>query len=153
MSYTPAGSSVAGSVLGTTTNNSASAGYVGQIVSAIVAVGAPVSLTTATGADVTSISLTAGDWDVEGNVNFSLTGATATAFSAGISLTTATIPTDGSEVASGVVTTAITGINGIALPRKRVSVSGTTTVYLSCKSTFTLGTIGVYGSITARRVR
>lgn len=150
MSYIP---NTPGQVAGTATNDSAAAGKIGQIISSLVAVGSPVSLSTATGADVTSISLTAGDWDVEGNVNFILTGATATAFSAGISLTSATLPTDGSEVASGVITTAVTGTNGITLPRKRVSIAGTTTVYLSCKATFTLGTIGVYGGISARRVR
>lgn len=138
---------------GTATNNSAAAGILGQIISSLVATGSPVTLTTNTAANVTSISLTAGDWDIEGNVNFNLTGATATAFSAGISLTTATVPTDGSEVASGVVTTAITGVNGITLPRKRVSIAGTTTVYLVAKSTFTLGSETAFGGITARRVR
>lgn len=148
-----AGNLLATGLVGTATNNSASAGNVGEIISSLIATGSAVSLTTATGANVTTISLTAGDWDVEGNVNFNLTGATATAFSAGISLTTATVPTDGSEVASGVVTTAITGVNGITLPRKRVSIAGTTTVYLVAKSTFTLGTETAFGAITARRVR
>lgn len=149
MSYTPSGSAV----LGTATNNSAAAGYVGEIISSLVATGSPVSLSTATAANVTSISLTAGDWDVEGNINFTLTGATATAFAGGILSTTATLPTDGSEVASGVVTTAITGVNGITLPRKRLSLASTTTIYLVAKATFTLGTIGVWGGVTARRVR
>lgn len=140
-------------IVGTATNDNATAGNIGQIVSSLVATGSAVSLTTATTANVTSISLTAGDWDVEGNVNFNLSGATATAFSAGITATSATMPTDGSEVASGVITTTATGVNGITLPRKRISIAATTTVYLVVNSTFSAGTETAFGAITARRVR
>lgn len=142
-----------GGIFGTPTNDSATAGNVGQITSSLIATGSATSLTTATAKNVTSISLTAGDWDVEGNVNFNLTGATMTASSAGISATSATLPTDGTEVASGVVTTALTAVNGISLPRKRISIASTTTIYLVASATFTLGTEAAYGAITARRVR
>ena len=140
-------------IVGTTAVGNASAGSVGEVVSSLVATGSAVSLTTVTTANVTSISLTAGDWDVEGNVNWNFTSTTTTASSAGISTTSATLPTDGSEVANGSRLTTTTDIAGSTLPRKRVNVSGTTTVYLVTQVAFTAGTTAAWGSITARRVR
>ena len=52
-------------IVGTTTNDSATAGYVGEVITSSVPVGSAVSLTTAvsavSGKTITSISLTAGD--------------------------------------------------------------------------------------------
>lgn len=142
-----------GGVLGTATNNNATAGNVGEYVSSLIAVGSAASMTTATALNITSISLTAGDWDVEGNVNFTEGTATVSARSAGITSTSATVPTDGSEAYCGVQSTVTSETNTITLPRKRFSLSGTTTVYLVGSATFSAGTCSGFGSITARRVR
>jgi hypothetical protein len=122
-------------------------------VSSLVASGSPVALTTATSANITSISLTAGDWDVEGNINFAGASATYTGASAGISTTSVTVPTDGTEVFSGAQFTVLTATDGVSVPRKRINVTSTTTVYLIGRATFSAGTVGAYGSITARRIR
>lgn len=140
-------------IVGTTTNNSANAGSVGEFVSSLVASGSPVSLSNNTPANVTSISLTAGDWDVQGNINFSGTAATVTGGSGGITSTSATVPVDGSEVYDGTVTTVLSDTSSITLPRKRFSLSGTTTVFLVASKAFSAGTVGAFGGITARRVR
>ena len=50
-----------GGIVGTTTNNNAAAGCVGEYVSSAIEYASRVSLTTSTPANVTSISLTAGD--------------------------------------------------------------------------------------------
>jgi Pectate lyase superfamily protein len=131
----------------------ATAGSIGEYVSSAIASGSAVSLTTATAANVTSISLTAGDWDVDGNVNIAGSTATYTQGVGGISTTSATLPTDGTEVNSGAQFTALSVTDGLTLPRKRVSISSTTTVYLVGKATFSAGTMTAYGSISARRVR
>jgi hypothetical protein len=144
-------------IAGLTAGAAASAGIVGQVISSAVAVGSPVSLTNATPANVTSISLMAGDWDVDGNVNYTASSASTAAGSlwvAGINTTSATIPTDGSEVqqlATALTTT--TFKSGVSVTRKVINVSTTTTVYLVAEATFTAGTVGAYGTITARRVR
>lgn len=140
-------------IAGTTTNDNAAAGKIGEYVSSLVASGSAVSLTDATAANITSISLTAGDWDVEGNINFIATTATVTSKIGGISSTSATLPTDGSEVYSGVQLTVATATDGVALPRKRISIASTTTVYLVGQASFSAGTVSAFGSITARRVR
>ena len=145
-----------GGIVGTTAGGNATAGNVGEYVITLVAVGSPVSLTTATAANVASISLTAGDWDVEGNVNFtagSATTATTSAWSAGIDATTATLPTDGSEVHTTAVATTSSFLTSIPVPRKRISLSATTTIYLVGLATFSAGTVGGYGKIAARRMR
>ena len=75
--------------VGTTTNNNAAAGDVGQMITATVAAGAAVSISTGAAANVTSISLTAGDWDVSAVVDHLPAAATSvTILKAGISLST-----------------------------------------------------------------
>lgn len=138
---------------GTTAAGNAVAGTLGEVVSSLIASASPVSLTTATAANVTSISLTAGDWDVDGNINFSASSATVTGTSGGITVTTATVPVDGSEVYSGVQVTLLSENDSVTIPSKRVNVNATTTVYLVGKSTFSAGTVSAFGSIRARRVR
>ncbi len=137
-----------GGVKGTATNNSAAAGYLGELITSQINSGSGVSLSNATAANVTSISLTAGDWDVWGNVSILATGAT-TIFYGWSSNTSATLPNAAlySDVAGSA------GSIGFSIPSRRVSLSGTTTVYLSCRADFTTGTCSGSGGIFARRAR
>lgn len=112
-----------------------------------------VSLTTQQTKNVFTIELPAGDWDVEGNVNISYTSATSTDRSAGLTSTSATIPSDGTGVNSAVQFTTTTIVDGITIPRKRFSLTQTTTIYMVVRTTFTAGSAAAYGAITARRVR
>ena len=129
----------------------------GEVISATVVSGSAVSLTTATAANVTSISLTAGDWDVVGQVAFTLGGTTvATQFIAAINTTSATVPA-ASTIAGSVnklQATTTTGAEQIMnAGTSRISLGATTTVYLVAQSTFTVSTAAAYGAIYARRMR
>ncbi len=141
------------SVTGTTAADNASAGGIGEFVSSYVATGAAVNVPNATGTNVTSISLTAGDWDVEGNVNYKLASAVVNTAQAAINTTGGAIPTDGSEVYTGVLASGATFTDTMTVPRKRVNVTTTTTVYLVTKANVSMGTMSAFGGITARRVR
>lgn len=138
-----------GGIVGTTTNDNAAAGKVGEFVSSTVALASAVSNTTATDRDVTSISLTAGDWDVWGNVGFSI-GGTCTAIVGWTSSTSATAP-DTSLVARTI--NPAVGAWDFSVPYARYSLSGTTTIYLSSRAVFSTSTVTSFGGIFARRVR
>lgn len=146
-------STLTGGIQGKTDASSASAGIVGQYTNALLAVGSATSFTTATAMNVLTLSLAAGDWDVDGNLNFNESVSTVSARSAGIGTVSATIPTDGTECNNGVQSTVTSEKNTITIPRMRVSVSTTTTVYLVGTVTFAAGTCSGYGSISARRIR
>lgn len=137
---------------GITNGALAGAGVLGETISSAIASGSATSLTTATAKNITSLSLTAGDWDVSGNVNFVGSTATASLLQGGISATSATVPTDGTEVFSG-LTALGSGTDSVTLPRKQINVAATTTVYLVGKSTFSAGSVTAYGSMSARRIR
>ncbi len=142
-----------GSVIGTTTNNNAAAGYVGEYVSSVVSSGSPVSLTTATPANVTSISLTAGDWDVSGSVGFGNSGSGVSLFFGGISNTSATFPPDTGVRSVSALGSTSTDSQILGLATTRALLSTTTTIYLVAQATFSGGSIGAYGVIEARRRR
>lgn len=143
-------------LVGVTGESNAAAGSVGEYVSSTVLVGAAVSLVTATAKTVTSISLSAGDWDVWGTVGFAPAGGTAVTQSIGtVHTTTDALPTspgDGGYCALG-----FTQPNGVAsifpVGRIRLSLAATTPVYLVARSTFSGSTNVAYGFIGARRVR
>lgn len=146
---------------GSGTNDNAATGDIGEFVTATVAAGSAVSLVNATGKNVTSISLTAGDWDVNAQVNFVLAGATSTLHQSGISLTTNTLPTQAGGAGLGtdplaalpLPTTVLSGTMSQDISPIRISIAATTTVYLVAQSSFSVGTETAYGSINARRAR
>ncbi len=144
---------IASGIVGTSTTTAAAVGIIGQGVTTSLAVGSAVTFTTATAMNVITVTLTAGDWDVSGHVNFSETLASVSARSAGITTTSATIPTDGSEGENGVQSTIVSEKNSITINPQIIRLSATTNVYLVASATFSAGTAVGYGSITYRRVR
>ena len=146
---------------GTVTNDDATAGSLGEIVTSTIPTGSAVAVTDSTPVNVTSISLTAGDWDVSGVVNFNLSGVTGTSFQSGVSLTTATLPAQASGSGMGtdalasipLVTTLLTGLHNMHINPVRIKLAATTTVYLVAKQALTVGTSVAFGTIRARRMR
>lgn len=141
-------------VQGTNTNDSASAGYVGEVISSNIAAGSAVSVTTTTATNITSISLTAGDWDISGQVALTFSD-TPSQIVGNINTTSATLGTAGlgspdHSMAAG-FTTGFTQV--IGLPTGRLSLNSTTTVYLIGYAVFGAGTSTGYGWIMARRAR
>ena len=137
-------------IIGTATNNNTVTGNVGEYISATIsAVSLP---TSGTWGDVSSISLTAGDWDVWIFYNIGANGATVTDSRLGISSTSGnTAPTFGD---GQIQTSQPTSLwNGVAAISNRFSLSGTTTVYFKASATYTAATPQAYGRIAARRVR
>lgn len=145
------------SIIGVTTNSSAPAGAVGELISATVLTGSAVALTSPTPKDVTTISLTAGDWDVWGTVCFTAGGSTtATQFSGAIGGTANTLPT--APGGGAIFQEAISVAAGATEPCQSVGMtqellSATTTIHLVAQSTFAVSTMSAYGYIGARRRR
>lgn len=145
-------------IVGTTTNDSASAGFVGQEITSVVLVGSAVALTTNTQKTITSVSLTAGDWDVTGVLWLDAAGTTTTSrVAVSISQTNDTVvttPAAGGSFSQIYPSTSTAGANNVlAAPRCRISLASTTTVYLVALATFLVSTLSGYGNIIARRVR
>lgn len=143
-------------IVGTTTNNNANAGSVGEFISSTVLQGSAVPLTTFTTTNVTSISLTAGDWDISGNVVYQGVGATFTDIQGSISTVSATFPTlPGNGAYYQIATNFLAGATlGCPVGTVRMSLATTTTVFLLAIGGFTpAGTATAYGFIGARRRR
>lgn len=140
-------------IVGVTDGSSAAAGNVSEVISSVQTTGQ--ALTTATPRTVTSISLTAGDWDVQGEV-WAAVGTGAPTVGAGAITTGTTIPVAvalGQSVRqiSGTVTASSTLV--MPLSPCRINVTATTTVNLVVQITFSTGTTTSTGKIWARRAR
>lgn len=152
----PAATAAAGQIPGTATNDNASAGNIGQIIESTVVSGSAVPLTSPNPSDVTSINLTAGDWEVCASLFFSLGGGTVFTRDFGwintVSATDPNPPNGGAyfdnipQIAAGVSF-------GSPVGCRRYSFSVTTTVYLTAAMTFAVSTSAAFGYIGARRAR
>lgn len=141
-----------GDIVCSTTNDSAAAGDLGEYIESVVLAASAVSLTTSVAANVTSISLTAGDWDVFGYVSLNVGATTSfTVEACGSNTTSATL---GSDITLHRHAAFVPQSNySFSIPTRRISIASTTTVYLVAFATFTVSTCGAYGRISARRVR
>jgi hypothetical protein len=139
-------------IIGTTTNDNAAAGSVGEYVSSNIPLASAINIANNTATNLSSISLTAGDWLVGGNIRIAGTAQAVTRTIVWLSTTSATFP-DFSNINewNGNTTTFVT--YGGAAPMQRISISGTTTVYISGQITFASGTASICGNIWARRLR
>jgi hypothetical protein len=142
-----------GGIGGVTDGSSAAAGIVGETMSSSLSQASANSLTSGLTANITTINLTAGDWDVKGVASFNITNGTVTSSACGISVLSAMQPTDGSSVASGLQLTATSVVNSIPIQRKQINVRSTTTVYLVGTCFFSAGNVSAFGQIVARRIR
>lgn len=151
-------------ILGTTTNDSAAAGRIGEVISS----GAPQSslnnLTSGISNTIASISLTVGDWDVRAMGGFKgAAGTSVTELQTAIGLTNNTLPatdtianpTNGEVLYDAVMSATVIGGNRIvqSIPPIVIKLASPATVYLTQNATFSVSTLGGFGSITARRVR
>ncbi|ABE29934.1 putative gp19 [Paraburkholderia xenovorans LB400] len=144
--YTP--SSTAG-IVGTTTNDSANAGSIGERFDPTAG---STSITSATPTNIISQSLTAGDWDCEGYVYVLMgSGATGTIFVAGIGTVSATLP-----AAPNITQTSLSipPSGAMSFPVwASFQLASTTTVYLVGYATFSGGTATTQGRLHCRRPR
>ncbi len=139
-------------IVGVTNASNAAAGSVGEIISSVIANASSVTMTSNSSTNLTTISLTAGDWDVWGNINFKTVGSSPTQLSVWISTTSATLP-DTSLYNALSLSSGISVNTGIQAPYVRINVSTTTTVYLSGLLTNSSGNGSANGGIYARRAR
>jgi hypothetical protein len=143
-------------IVGTSTNNNASAGSVGEVIESTVLTASAVSMTSGATTNITSISLTAGDWDVWGNIWFKPAAGTIMSYTASaITTTSATFPTPPNGGASNTLrlTFPASVEQGFPVGMMRLSLSATTTVYLIGYVEFTVSTQKAYGYLGARRIR
>jgi hypothetical protein len=153
---------LASALFGTNTNDNAAAGHLGEFITSTVATPGTV-LATGVAGNVTSIVLTAGDWDVSFTADFAFAATTSyTAVQAGLGSATGVML--GQAGGGGIGTDPNASFSTpaqvpTALPftleggPTRVSLAATTTIYLNAVATFTVAGLTVFGTIRARRVR
>lgn len=146
------------SIQGTARSTAAASGYAGEVQTATCLPASPVSLTTNTAANVTSLLLTPGHWLVWGKVDYGGNASTApTKFRTAITSTTAGDGTDGTasrlttSLASGLTPFATDSYGQIVGP-VNLQLDVNTTYYLTARATFGSLTVNAYGQLTALRV-
>jgi hypothetical protein len=140
------------SIKGTVLAGNAAAGQIGEVITATNSGGTAIS--NGVVANITSIALTAGDWDVWGSTQVLTGSGIVSEIDTGISTTSATLP------AAYLVTRAVlgAGVNTLGtlagpVPMQRINVSSSTTAYLVGAVTTSGSAATGTGILSARRCR
>ena len=144
-----------GGIVGVSDASAATAGNVGEEISSVIPDASHISLSTGATTTITSISLTAGDWLVYGNVSLANSnGSIGEAY--GWTTTTALTGENLPDTSVSTIISFSSGAafnTGLVCPFLRVNVNTTTTVYLQARSTFIAGTTYATGGLYAMRNR
>jgi len=132
-------------VVGVTNGVCASSGKLGECLSTT---GSSVALSNGVAGVIASVNLTAGEWLVWGNVEFSPSGATPTILVAGMGTSVAGVGTPYRSVMQG---SAIVGVNTQAVMPQIFHETGSATINLYGVATFTGGSMAGSGYISAIR--
>lgn len=138
-------------IVGPASGASAAVGDIGEFQSSGSIAGVP--MTTNVAANITSLILTAGNWELWASLNFVPGGATGVAVaSAFVSATSLSITPISPDVALKVPTAATVGLSFNApVGRTRVSIAANTTFFLVAQIAFSGGTLTAGGIISAVR--
>lgn len=147
-----------GQAAGTTTNDNACVGCVGEV---LIATGTSAPLLTSTvPATVQSGTLTAGDWECRGSVNYVSSGGAATVFSAWTSTTAPpaipnpAVVNNNQPSWAGIQMASVTSPAWVLSPGVgRYSLAASTSIFLAAAATFSSGTPSASGDLQCRRVR
>ena len=138
-----------------TTSNGTTDAAAGGLGEFIEAVGLVVALTSNTNANLVSMSLPPGDWDVSGFASFIFGGTTnVTAFLLGVS--TSSVAFQGSQLTRLTMPAHVPGSgtrDGFPVQARRILIDLTTTIYLVGLCVFTVSTCSGAGYLRARRMR
>ncbi len=134
---------------GISSGAAAPAGYKGEIISASVLAASAVAMTNNTARNITSISLTAGNWIVTGVVSFA-GSSNITQVIAWCSTTSASIPDN--SIRAGLTAASATTQFNIPTATLIINAATTTTVFLSGLAAFGSGSVGGSGYIVAQRI-
>ncbi|MEN4830058.1 hypothetical protein [Pantoea vagans] len=145
---TAGGNQIVASRKGVTDGTDAATGELGEIISNTAS---GVSITTATETNLTSITLSAGDWEVEAVARADTSTAPITLIWASINTASATMA--GFPYATQLSIPSSQSNQQIPTPRRRLTLTASTVIYLVAQVTFASGTVTGQGFIKARRVR
>ncbi len=142
-------------IVGVTNAGNATAGNVGEYNSSATGGAAVSAGTSGQFGNITSISLTAGDWDVSGTFIPIINGAVITSgtWDVNLSAFSGNTTTDLVVGDNYLTISHLTNVGSMSIPAWRVNVSSTTTIYLKGRVSYSSGTPQWYGRISARRVR
>jgi hypothetical protein len=142
---------------GITNGSNAITGEVGEVVLASRAIGAGVAIVNAVTINVTSIALTAGDWDVSGQNGYQANGTVnLSALAGGCTSVSAGFPPDEQSTLLRYPASSLGGGNTFFLPfpTTRFNLTAPATIYLTALVLFAGGgTMLASGLIRARRMR
>jgi len=149
--------SATGGIVGTATNDNAAAGNVGEYIESVVTSAFSFAASN-TWSDMTSISLTAGDWDVTfmavSEANVSTWSAVVIGISPNSGNSSSGLATGNNKLVEQFASSSTTPLAlSCSIPNYRVSLASTTTYYAKILSVYSAGTPAISGRLVARRVR
>ena len=130
-----------------------SVGFIGEEIVSSVSVSSPVNVPTATTTNVTSMTITPGVWNVSCVCGYGQ-GGTVTGGGGNVSITSVSggQGTPGYNNVYSPQTPQASNDCTLVIPPYQIVLTSNTTVYMTIRQAFTVGTIAAYGRLTATRI-
>lgn len=138
-------------IIGQTSNTAPSAGNIGEQIRSAVAK-TTLTVSNNSSANVTSISLTAGIWDVSAIGVYAAAAITGTFFSFSIATVSGATGSTGDSLVDIPLPPTASSDLCLSIPSYRISLSTTTIIYLTSLALFSVGTLTAGGRISGTRV-
>lgn len=127
------------------------------LVNSSIPVGSAVALTTATTANVAQKLLQPGSYLVWGTVDFGEAASTVTLEQAGITNTSATLPTQAAPLTEAyatrvMATVTATQTDQLVVMPTIITIASAVTIYLVAQATFSAGAVSAYGTLWAMQI-
>ncbi len=131
----------------------ATVAYVNRVGEYVEGTGSEINLIAGAITTVHTLSLSAGDWDVEGTVTYTKAANTVVAYTKqGITMPNTAFGAVGAFTATAAAISSAVP-SSFTTPTVRVNISAPTNVFLTTQAGFTTSTLSAIGFISARRVR
>jgi hypothetical protein len=141
-----------GTIQGIAAGNNPTAGYIGEQIRSYLPVGSAVTFSTSVIKEITTITLSAGVWDISAIAQINYTGV-STSTLAGISTTSTTFAPNNLGDNVNASSFSLTGDTvTCVIPAFRVAISTSTSYFMNASATFSTGAATGYGRISATRV-
>lgn len=150
----------AGQIPGTATSDNAAPGNVGEYIVSTIAAGGAIPLLTGVSANMTTVTLTPGDWDCSVNSTRTLgAGTSVTSMTTAISTSPASVLQFATNASAYTVPPSVStpNPNGVSYtgltPIVRFSLASSTPIFAVVQDIFTVSTDTAFGTLRCRRVR
>lgn len=152
--FVPGPSQATSSLLGQTNSTPPAAGYIGEVLSAVIPIASGFGLGSATSTNISAVNLSAGAWMCDGTIGYQFSNTVSvTNLQGGLNTISGTLPANDLRMNYTSAAAVDTGTTAFVMPvpRQAIFTNGISPVYMVANAAFSVAALQGFGRITCQR--